>query len=252
MSVPEAETGKGVAPQPQMPWEGKARPVDIICFSALMVITLYSFLVLPFRAPLVGRHPVVLELLNGSTEGIIAAAAFTKVGHGTLVVVLLAGVFGVAKFNLLWWWAGRLWGERIVHLAFPRKGRGARYMARVDKWGRKFLWPAMLLVVFAPFPNAIVYVIAGWAGMRVITFLILNVIGTLLWVGTLAGLGYAVGHHAVVVAQKISHYGLWVTIGLIVVVVVMSVRSAQAQLNAVQGNGTNEGAAVSTQENPPA
>ena len=252
MSVPEAETGQGAAPAPQLPWEGKARTVDIICVAAILASTVYTYAVLPFRASLVGTHPVALELLNGSTEGIIAAAAFAKVGHGTLAVALLAGVFGFMKFDLLWWWAGHLWGERIIHMAFPRKGRGARYMARVDRWGRKFLWPAMVLVPFVPIPAAIVYVIAGWAGMRLTTFLILDVIGAALWVGTLAGLGYAMGHHAVVVAQKISHYGLWVTIGLVALVVVMAVRSAQAQVRAVQGNGTNEGAAVSAQENPPA
>jgi membrane-associated protein len=252
VSVPEAEAGKGVAPDPQLPWEGKARPVDIICFAAIMASTVYFYAIVPFRASLVGTHPVVLELLNGSTEGIIAAAAFAKVGHGTLAVVLLAGVFGFMKFDLLWWWAGRLWGERIIHLAFPRKGRGVRYMARVDRWGRKFLWPAMVLIPFVPIPAAIVYVLAGWAGMSLATFLILDVIGAALWVGTLTGLGYAMGHHAVVVAQKISHYGLWVTIGLIVVVVVMAVRSARAQMRAVQGSRTNEGSAVSTQENPPA
>ena len=48
---------------------------------------------------------------------------------------------------------------------------------------------------------------------------------TLLWAGLLAGLGYELGHHAVVVAQKISHYGLWISIALIVVIVVFQVRS---------------------------
>ena len=252
MSVPEAETGQGAVSDPRLPWQGKARTTDIICWASIVASGLYYWAILPFRASLVGSHPVLLELLNGSTEGIIAAAAFARVGHGTLAVALLAGVVGFMKFDLLYWWAGRLWGERIIHLLFPRKGRGVRYMARVDKWGRKFLWPAMVLVPFVPIPAAIVYVLAGWAGMRLTTFLILDAIGAALWVGTLAGLGYAMGHHAVVVAQKISHYGLWVSIGLVVLVVVMAVRSSRAQFKAVQGNGTNEGAAVSTQENPPA
>ena len=61
--------------------------------------------------------------------------------------------------------------------------------------------------------------------MRLLTFIILDIIGTLLWVGTLAGLGYALGHHAVVVAQTVSHYGLWISIGLIVVIVFFQVRA---------------------------
>ena len=61
--------------------------------------------------------------------------------------------------------------------------------------------------------------------MRLLTFVILDIIGTLLWAGLLSGLGYALGHHAVVVAQAISHYGLWISIGLIVIIVFFQVRS---------------------------
>jgi predicted lipid-binding transport protein (Tim44 family) len=66
--------------------------------------------------------------------------------------------------------------------------------------------------------------------MRLITFIILDIIGTLLWVGMLVGLGYELGHHAVVVAQAISHYGLWISIALIVVVVVTQVRSQRRMM----------------------
>jgi membrane protein DedA with SNARE-associated domain len=168
---------------------------------------------------------VFLVLLNGSTEAIVAAAAFARVGHGTLIVVLLAAIPGLMKFDPLYWWAGRLWGERIIALLGGRRNRGAKYMGRVHRWGRKFTWPAVIVSPFLPIPNAIIYVIAGWAGMRLLTFIILDIIGTLLWAGMLVGLGYALGHHAVVVAQTISHYGLWISIGLIVLIVFFQVRS---------------------------
>src|SRR5260370_23148610 len=61
--------------------------------------------------------------------------------------------------------------------------------------------------------------------MRLLTFIILTVIGALLWAGLLAGLGYELGHHAVVVAKTVSHYGLWISIALVVVVVFFQFRS---------------------------
>jgi membrane protein DedA with SNARE-associated domain len=76
-----------------------------------------------------------------------------------------------------------------------------------------------------PIPRAIIFVIAGWAGMRLVTFLILDLIGALLWIGLLAGLGYALGHHAVVAAQTISHYSWWFTIGIVALSVLFIVRS---------------------------
>jgi membrane protein DedA with SNARE-associated domain len=210
---------------PRIPWSGKPGRADILCWAGIMLSGIFYWATLPFRASLVGTHPVFLVLLNGSTEGIVAAAAFARVGHGTLIVVLLAALVGIMKFDPLYWWAGRLWGERVIALLSGRRNRGAKYMGRVQRWGRKFTWPAMIVAPFLPIPTAIIYVVAGWAGMRLVTFIILDAIGTLLWAGTLAGLGYALGHHAVVVAQTISHYGLWISIGLIVVIVFFQVRS---------------------------
>jgi membrane protein DedA with SNARE-associated domain len=47
----------------------------------------------------------------------------------------------------------------------------------------------------------------------------------LLWAGLLTGLGYALGHHAVVAATTISHYSWWFTIGIVALSVVSVVRS---------------------------
>ena len=215
---------------PRIPWSGRPRLVDIACWAGIVLSGVYYWALLPFVAPLVGTRPVLLEVLNGNTAAIISAAAFVRVGHGTLIVVLLAALPGLMKFDLLYWWAGRLWGERIIALLSARRNRGGRYMERAHRWGRKFTWPAVIIANFVPIPSAIIYVIAGWAGMRLVTFLILDAIGTLLWAGMLAGLGYELGHHAVVVAQTISHYGLWISIGLIVVILFFQVRSQRRML----------------------
>jgi membrane-associated protein len=229
----EQEAVKSPWNDPRMPWNGKPRRVDILCWAAIMLSGVYYLALIPFRAALVGTHPVVGELLNGSTESIISAAAFARVGHGTLLVAILAAIPGLMKFHLIYWWAGRLWGERVIALMGGKRERSAKYMARVERWGRKFTWPAMIVWPFVPLP-VVIYLIAGWAGMWWTTFLILDLIGTLLWVGMLTGLGYAIGQPAVHVAQTISHYSLYISIGLVVVIVVLSVRSQRRML---AGNG---------------
>ncbi len=218
---------------PRLPWTGRPRKVDVLCWAGIVLSGIYYWTLLPFVAPLVGTHPVFLEVLNGNTAAIISAAAFVRVGHGTLVVVLLAAIPGLMKFDVLYWWAGRLWGERLILLLSGKRNRGTKYMDRVQRWGRKFTWPAVLVAPFLPIPTAIIYVVVGWAGMRLVTFLILDAIGSLLWAGLLAGLGYALGHHAVVVAQSISHYGLWISIALIVIIVFFQVRSQRRMVGEV-------------------
>jgi len=222
------ERARSAWDDPRLPWTGKPRAADVACWAGITLSGLYYLILLPFRADLVGTHPIVSVLLNGSTESIVAAAAFARVGHGALPVVLLAALVGLMLFDPLYWWAGRLWGERFILLLSGRKKRGPRYMARVQRWGRKFTWPAIVVSRFLPIPSAIIYVIAGWAEMRLVTFLILDAIGSLLWAGMLAGLGYALGHHAVVVAHTISHYGLWFTLAIVALVIVGQVRSQRA------------------------
>ncbi len=45
--------------------------------------------------------------------------------------------------------------------------------------------------------------------MRLVTFLFLDLIGSLLWIGLCVGLGYAIGQRAVDIAHAISRYGLY-------------------------------------------
>jgi len=251
-AAPPAAGRRAAGDDPRLPWAGKPRLADILCWAGITLSGIFYWAMLPFRAPLLGTHPVLLELLNGSTEAIVAAAAFVRVGHGTLAVVLLAALVGLVKFDPLFWWAGRMWGERVIALLSGRRNRGARYMDRVHRWGRKFTWPAVVIAPFVPIPSAIIFVIAGWAGMGLVTFIVLDIIGTLLWAGMLAGLGYELGHHAVVVAQRISHYGLWISLALVAVIIVAQVRSqrhmmrvaAQARTASQAGAGAAEAGAA--------
>jgi membrane-associated protein len=218
---------------PRLPWEGKPRRVDLLCWAAITLSGLYYLAILPWRVSLLGTHPLVSVLLNGSTEAIVAAAAFARVGHGSIPVVLLVAIPGLIKFDIIYWWAGRLWGERVLNLfAGQRKRqreRGQKLAARVSRWGRRFTWPLVVVSPFLPIPDPIVYAVAGWTGMSWVTFLILDAIGNLLWAGMLAGLGYALGQHAVNVAESVSKYGLWVSIAIVVVVVVGQMRGSRLQ-----------------------
>jgi membrane protein DedA with SNARE-associated domain len=224
-TAPAAEPGKpGPQGDPRLPWEGKPRTADILCWLGIVLSGVLYWALLPLRLSLVGTRPVIAELLNGGTEAIISAAAFARTGHGTLLVAVLAALPGLMKADPLYWWAGRLWGERFIQV-LPGSRRIARHMPRVQRAGRKITWPAVVLSSFLPIPRAVIYVVAGWAGMRLVTFLILDLIGSLLWSGTLAGLGYTLGHRAVVAAATISRYSWWITIGIVALTVLFMVRS---------------------------
>jgi membrane protein DedA with SNARE-associated domain len=212
---------------PRLPWTGKPSKADVACWAAIVGSGLYLLLILPFRASLVGTHPVIGELVNGSTESIIAAAAFASVRKASLIAAILVAFPGLMKFDLVWWWAGRLWGEKIVQIVSGKRSYGPKFLARVHKWGWRFSWPAVIVTPFLPIPNSIVYVVVGVAGMRLVTFIVLDIIGTALWVGLLIGLGYVLGQRAVTIAKTISHYSLWISIGLVAIVLAAQFRGSR-------------------------
>ena len=73
-------------------------------------------------------------------------------------------------------------------------------------------------------------------------FLVLDLIGSLLWAGLLSGLGYALGHHAVVAATTISHYSWWFTIGIVALSLFFVVRSQRRMRTAAAGRtAANDG-----------
>ena len=239
VAAPPAGSGKPeVRDDPRLPWQGKPRAADILCWLGIVLSGLLYWALLPLRLSLVGTHPVIAELLNGGTESIISAAALARTGHGTLVVAVLAAIPGLMKSDALYWWAGRLWGERFI-MVLPGSQRVARRLPRVQQAGRKVTWPAVLASSFLPVPRALIYVIAGWAGMRLVTFLVLDLIGALLWAGLLSGLGYALGHHAVVAAATISRYSWWFTIGILALSLFFVVRS-QRRLRAVAASPADQ------------
>jgi membrane protein DedA with SNARE-associated domain len=215
-----------------MPWTGRARRADVICGLALVASGIYGLALIPTIPALIGHHALLLELLSGSTPALVAGGANARVGHNSLEAAIVLGVIGTMIFDPLYWWAGRLWGRNAAHALAGRGPRGNRLVARAERWAERFGWVAILFAYYLPVPNPIIYAAAGWTGMRFRTFLLLDILGALLWVALGVGLGYAIGQSAVDVAKSVSHYALYLGLGLTVVIVAYQVRRAQVAASA--------------------
>jgi len=201
-----------------MPWEGNAERVDIFLISAIAAVGIYSLALLPLTPSLVGTHPVILELVRGSTSAIVTMGAESRIGQASLVVTVLAAIPGLMLFDWVYWWAGRRWGRAGLDFMLGNHPKAAKRVAQIERVFERYGWVALLVVYFQPIPNPLIYAAAGWTRMRLSTFLILDLIGSLAWIALLTALGYAIGQRAVDVAHSVSHYALWATIGLVVLV----------------------------------
>ncbi|MFD0656117.1 hypothetical protein [Thermocatellispora tengchongensis] len=98
---------------------------------------------------------------------------------------MAAGVFGLMKFSWIFWWAGKLWGERIVrYFLGSAEGRKARLLLNRDPSKNWLVWAAVLLAHLPFVPSALAYAAAGWARMRLATFLVLHLSASLAWAGS--------------------------------------------------------------------
>jgi membrane protein DedA with SNARE-associated domain len=170
----------------------------------------------PAVPSLLGSNPVLLEALRGSTAAMVAGGAFARIGQASLALALLAPLPTLMMADPFLWWAGRLWGPDVVRTLGSRGRRGRRRTERAARVLERYRSWAVVLAYLLPVPSALVYAAAGWTGMRLRRFLLLDLAGTVLWIGLIVGLGYALGHSAVQVAHVITRYSLFLTLALVV------------------------------------
>jgi membrane protein DedA with SNARE-associated domain len=183
---------------------------DLLCAAAIVMSAIYALAVIPLTPMLIATHPVLLELLTGSTSSIVAAGAFSEVDSKLqLAVVVAAALPGMMRFDWVFWWAGRLWGHRIVDRLSRRSPRAQALVSAAERRGIRFAGPLVAVSVFLPggIP-APVYAAAGWVGLPLLPFLIADAIGTAAWVSLLATFGYLLGRNGVNLADLVSRYAV--------------------------------------------
>jgi serine-type D-Ala-D-Ala carboxypeptidase/endopeptidase len=188
---------------------------DIACLGGLTAGWLYYLAIIPLFPSLIGTHPVLLEALSGSMPAQITAGAFARVGRAPLILALLAPITGMMAFDPFWWWAGRRYGDRVTQVMAARSPRTARSVNRGMRLFHRFGGWTVVFAYFLPVPNNILYAMAGWAGLGLLRFIVLDLAGTMLWAVLNVGLGYALGARAVAVAGLISRYSVAATVALI-------------------------------------
>ena len=107
------------------------------------------------------------------------------------------------------------------HQDVHHKRARAALRRRVTELDPKILRAAVVLAVLPGVPTAVVYAMAGWARMRLATFLLLDLAGALLMTGLVAGVGYGLGQHAVDLVLLVDRFASVVSLTLMAVAAVI-------------------------------
>jgi membrane-associated protein len=202
---------------------GAVGPADAVILVGIGLRALYGFAMLLVIPLMLAPHPLLLELISGSTVAEVVVGARVRLGEISWPVAISAGVPLWLAFDWLYWWAGRRWGDRTLTLLLSRRGRpgAAKRAAHLERVARRFGPSGVVLAWFLPVPSLLIYATAGLTGMHLVTFLLLDLVGTTLAVAVVVGLGYALGQRAVDLVGRFDHYALLtslVLLGLVVVV----------------------------------
>jgi len=215
----------GDSPRLSPPWSGRAQREDKTILALMALAGLLPLALAPLIPALVASHPALLELIRGSTASIINMGARARIGEASIVEAVLLGVPSLMLFDWVFWWAGRRWGDAVFVWLLGGPGpRTEKRLVRLHRLEARFGPAAVVLAYLLPVPTALIYAAVGDGGMRLWVFLILDALGTIVWTGLLAAAGWQLGHTAVDVANAVARYSLWVTLGLVALIVLWRAR----------------------------
>ena len=191
---------------------------DVLCIGPIVAHSIYYYVGLPLNAILLGTQPVLLSALRGSIAAMVASGGFVRVGRAPLALALAAPVPISMFSDPFYFWAGRRYGRRVLDYLGRNDPRWRRRIARGEQLFKRYGVGAIILAPFLPAPSSLFYLAAGEAGMPFIVFILADLLGTLMFIGTVVALGFVIGQPAVTVAEAISRYALWIVIGTVVLV----------------------------------
>jgi len=156
---------------------------------------------------------------------LIAAAVYAGAGKLNIAVVLIVGVVAAVLGDNIGYAIGAYGGRRVVE-------RYGKYVfitpERYEKAERFFQKRGGGIVIVARFIEGLRQlngIIAGTSSMPWRRFVVFNIVGAVLWVGTWSMIGYFAGDHIDVIYREITRYSLYVLIGLVLVGAAFIVRA---------------------------
>lgn len=155
------------------------------------------------------------------SELIMPLAGFTVAqGKMNFQYAVLAGVVGTVLGTLLWYYAGRLIGEKRLKDLADRHGKwiGVRGedIDKANRWFYRHGTKAVLIGRLVPGVRTLISLPAGISEMRMAPFLFYSTVGTTLWTVALTYAGYVLGDNYELVDEYLAPVSKIVA-GLIVV-----------------------------------
>lgn len=122
---------------------------------------------------------------------LIAAGALVGTGHMSVAMAIGAAVLAALAGDQLWYELGRRRGRRVLNWLCRISFEPSSCVARTEEFFTRHGVRALIVAKFIPGLSTIAPPLAGIVGLRLPQYLLYNGLGTVLWVCSGIGVGYA-------------------------------------------------------------
>jgi membrane protein DedA with SNARE-associated domain len=150
-----------------------------------------------------------------AAPALLAAGALAGAGRLSLLGVVAVAFIASMGADSLWYEIGRRKGGRVLNFLCRISLEPDSCVRRTEEAFARHGARSLLVAKFVPGLSTVAPPLAGIFRMRLRRFVLFNSLGSLVWIGTFVGAGYAFGGQIERLAARASGTGGWFFLGLI-------------------------------------
>ncbi len=146
---------------------------------------------------------------------LLAVGALAGAGRLNFILALTLGVSAALLADLIWFYAGRRRGAKALRLLCRLSFEPEACVRSTEKVFTKHGDRSLLVAKFIPALSLVAAPLAGLIGMNVLRFALFDGLGSFIWMGAYAGLGYLLSDQL----EQAAAYALRLNTSLLVVLI---------------------------------
>lgn len=126
---------------------------------------------------------------------LFTAGVFASTGSLSLTIIIVTGIVAAVLGYIVGYFTGYRYGRKLFYELKTNKYFTPEQGRRAEKFMKRFGYSTLIVGRFLALIHNIAPILGGIAKMRLVPFMIANVVGAVLWVGTAAISGYYLGEN---------------------------------------------------------
>jgi membrane protein DedA with SNARE-associated domain/rhodanese-related sulfurtransferase len=145
---------------------------------------------------------------------LMAAGALAAHGEMRTSIIVLLAILGCLSADGIWFWLGRKWGSNAMRLLCRFTADPRSCSKSAHETFHRYGLPVFCVAKFVPGLDGVMPPLGGAEGVSFPAFLALDTVGSLLWSGFYAGLGYVFSNELDVAFRWAQHFGTAIGIAI--------------------------------------